>query len=46
MMRRTCQCIQEFGHPEMKQRYRLIEIIHYLCENIEKIKELNHSFIE
>ena len=23
---RICQCIQEFGHPEMNQRYRLIKM--------------------
>ena len=30
-----CQCIQEFGHPEMNRRYRLINIINYLWTEIE-----------
>ena len=35
MICRVYQCIQEFGHPEMKQRCRLIQIIHYLRAKIE-----------
>ena len=35
MIRRVCQCMQEFGHPEIKQRYRIIQIIHYLSAKIE-----------
>ena len=30
-----CQCIQEFSHPEMNQRYRLLQIIHCLWTKIE-----------
>ena len=35
MIRRVCQCIQEFGHPELKQRCRQIKIIHYLSAKIK-----------
>ena len=35
MIRRVCQCIEEFKHSEIKQRCRLIKIIHNLWAKIE-----------
>ena len=35
MIRRVYQYIQEFGHPEMKQICRLLNIIYYLWAKIE-----------
>ena len=35
-----CQCIQEFGHPKMNQRYRLKQIIYYLLSKIDIRKHI------